>query len=208
MHMTDISGFQGRTVPVSQGFNDIADQLLTETYWGFTVKNTQRASSIVQLSQAVSVVMGAGFAAAALGLWIVPSVAFQTDSALIRAGASVFFVIFSFFFISYANRGTVSELQIDLSLGEVREVLRHRSGSSSLLAHYGFDAFTGLSIDRSSGSPLQVKLILHHQDEAHDLVVATGNEPQIGKLFGRLERDLLRSEGSRPLAAVLPKPLT
>jgi hypothetical protein len=50
MHMTDISGFQGRTVPVSQGFNDIADQLLTETYWGFTVKNTQRASSIVQLS--------------------------------------------------------------------------------------------------------------------------------------------------------------
>lgn len=187
--MTDISGFQGRTVPVSQVFTDGSDQLLTETYWGFTVKNTQRASSIVQLSQAVSVVIGAGFAAATLGLWIVPSVAFQTDSALIRAGASVFFVIFSYFFISYANRGTVSELQIDLSLGEVREVLRHRSGCSSLLAHYGFDAFTRLSIDRSSGSPLQVKLILHHQDEAHDLVVATGNEPQIGKLFGRLERD-------------------
>ena len=209
--MTDISGFQGRTVPVSQVFTDGSDQLLTETYWGFTVKNTQRASSIVQLSQAVSVVIGAGFAAATLGLWIVPSVAFQTDSALIRAGASVFFVIFSYFFISYANRGTVSELQIDLSLGEVREVrevLRHRSGSSSLLAHYGFDAFTRLSIDRSSGSPLQVKLILHHQDEAHDLVVATGNEPQIGKLFGRLERDLLRSEGSLPLAAVSPKPLT
>ena len=162
----------------------------------------------MQLSQAVSVVIGAGFAAATLGLWIVPSVAFQTDSALIRAGASVFFVIFSYFFISYANRGTVSELQIDLSLGELREVLRHRSGSSSLLAHYGFDAFTRLSIDRSSGSPLQVKLILHHQDEAHDLVVATGNEPQIGKLFGRLERDLLRSEGSLPLAAVSPKPLT
>ena len=206
--MTDISGFQGRTVPVSQVFTDGSDQLLTETYWGFTVKNTQRASSIVQLSQAVSVVIGAGFAAATLGLWIVPSVAFQTDSALIWAGASVFFVIFSYFFISYANRGTVSELQIDLSLGELREVLRHRSGSSSLLAHYGFDAFTRLSIDRSSGSPLQVKLILHHQDEAHDLVVATGNEPQIGKLFGRLERDLLRSEGSLPLAAVSPKPLT
>lgn len=205
--MTDISGFQTRTVQVNQVKNDVSEQLVSETYWGFTVKNTQRTSSIVQVSQAVSIVIGAGFGAATLGMLVVPSAAFQLDSMLIRIGASLFFAMASFFFISYGNRGTISELQIDRALGEVREVLKHRSGSSSLLAHYGFDSFTGLSVDRSSGDPEQIKLYLHHQDRAYDMFVATGSEYQIGHLFGRLERDLLTVKGVRSFEAMTPSPL-
>ena len=205
--MTDISGFQGRTVPVSSAATFPAAPLLSETYWGFIVRSSERVPFGVQASQSVAMVVGASLAAAILGIWGMPSMSIQFDSFFLRAGLTAVFGAMSFLLISYANRGVTSELQFDFGLGEVREVIGNRSGKSQLLAHYGFDAFVGLSIDRSSGDPSHVGLVLQHQDRAHDILVATGTDAEIGVIYGRLERDLLHKGGTRVHEVVAPKPL-
>jgi len=205
--MTDISGFQGRTVPVTQASDASSGPLLTETYWGFTVNSTVNVPILVNLFQGAAMVVGAAFAAATLGLCVLPTALIQVDSALMRMSVGIVFATLSYLLISYANHGVASELQFDQGLGEVREVLRHRSGRTALIAHYGFDAFTGISVDRSRGDPDKVDLVLRHQESSHNLIVATGSEAQIGVLFGRLERDLLRSGGKRKFEAVTPLPL-
>ena len=205
--MTDTAGFQGRTVPVASAADFPTAPILKETYWGFVVNSTAQIPVWVHLTQAISLIFGAGFAAATLGIWAVPSAALQIDSLLIRTGLSVFFVIAAYLLIMFANRGVASELQVDQGLGEVREVIRSRSGKSVLLSHYGFDAFVGMTIDRSAGDPQSVHLILRHQDESQNLLVATGSDAQIGLLYGRFERDLLRENGSRDYDAIAPQPL-
>jgi len=201
------AGFQGRTVPVSSAAEFPTAPLLTETYWGFVVENTAKTPVLLIGLQAIAMVFGAGFAAATLGIWGVPSQAIQIDSFFMRVGLSVFFAATSYYLIRYANHGVASELQFDQGLGEVREVIKSRSGKSVLHAHYGFDAFVGMTTDRSSGNPSDVRLILQHQDESQNVLVATGNEAQIGRLYGRLERDLLRENGSRQYEAFEPIPL-
>lgn len=205
--MTDVAGFQGRTVPVSSATDYPSAPLLTETYWGFVVKNTAGTPAWVHGVQAMSLTLGASFAAASIGIWGVPSMAIQVDSLIMRSGLSVFFAITAYLFIAFANRGVASELQIDQGLGEVREVLVSRGGKSTLQAHYGFDAFVGLTVDRSAGNQNEVTLVLHHQDETQNIHVATGSETQIGLLYGRLERDLLRENGTRRHDAITPQPL-
>lgn len=206
--MTDTAGFQGRTVPVASVTEFPTAPLLKETYWGFVVQSTARAPSWLIGIQAITMVLGAGFAAATLGMWSIPSAAIQVDSFYMRLGVSAFFAVAAYLFISYANRGVASELQFDLGLGEVREVLRSRSGKSVLQAHFGFDAFVGMTVDRSAGDPAEVHLILKHQDENQNILVSTGTEAQIGLLYGRLERDLLRENGSRVYSAEEPKRLS
>ena len=205
--MTDTAGFQGRSVPVATAAEVPAAPLLSETYWGFVVKSTAITPAWLVGAQAISMVLGAGFAAATIGIWGIPSAAIQVDSFYMRVGLSVFFALSAYYFIAYANRGIASELQIDQGLGEVREVLVSRSGKSVLQAHFGFDAFVGMTVDRSAGDPTGIRLVLLHQDEAQNILVATGTEAQIGLLYGRLERDLLRQNGSREYDAIEPKQL-
>lgn len=202
--MTDTSNFQARTVPLLSKPAAPARPLLTETYWGFTIKSTLSPSFLMSFKQGFAMIGGAGFAAITLGLWSQSAVVSDMASISMRLGLSVFAAMASYMLITYANRGTASELQFDCSLGELREVVRSRSGKSVLLAHYGFDAFSGLTIDRSSGDPADVKLVLQHQDPADNILVANSTESQIGEIYGRLERDMLRENGSRSFGAVAP----
>ena len=100
--MTDVAGFQGRTVPVSSATDYPSAPLLTETYWGFVVKNTAGTPAWVHGVQAMSLTLGASFAAASIGIWGVPSMAIQVDSLIMRSGLSVFFAITAYLFIAYA----------------------------------------------------------------------------------------------------------
>lgn len=195
--MTDTAGFQGRTVRVATAAVFPKAPLLSEAYWGITVKSSAEIPVWIQVSQAASMVFGAGFAAATLGIWGLPSAAVQVDSFFMRTGLSIFFAVMGFLLISYANRGVASDLQFDFGLGEVREVITNRSGRSVLMAHFGLDAFVGLKIDRTSGDAGRVGLILEHLDPNQNILVATSTDAEIGKLYGRLERDMLGDYESR-----------
>ena len=65
--MTDTSGFQARVLPATTGFDAVSGPLLTETYWGFTLRKTRQLPSWIVITQVISFLLGAAFIAAALG---------------------------------------------------------------------------------------------------------------------------------------------
>lgn len=201
--MTDISDFQ--VPPPVQGidvFKTSSGPILTETYWGFTVRNTVNLSSWLILGQMVSFLFGAAFIAAAFGLWAVPSAIAHAETLSLRFGISCMFGALGYVLISFANQGRTVDLQFDLNLGEIRAVVPNRSGSSRLVSQYGFDAFDEMNI--SGGTDGLVALTLQTSRGEGALVVAQGTEPQIGALYARLDRDLLRADCKRSRPAIRP----
>ena len=75
-----------------------------------------------------------------------------------RVGLSAVFAVIGYLLINYANYGRVVEFQIDPNLGEIREVVRNRSGTSRLIGQYGFNAFCDKAI--TPCGPEKVALVL------------------------------------------------
>jgi len=201
--MTDISSFQATSIPNIDVFQANAGPVLTETYWGFTVRNTANVQTWVILLQFIAFLFGAAFFAAVFGLWALPSSIIQSDTIGMRVGLSAVFAVIGYLLINYANHGRVVEFQIDQNLGEIREVVRNRSGTSRLIGQYGFDAFCDMSI--TPCGPEKVALVLKQTGTANALVITQGSEPQIGTLYARLDRDLLRANAGRRHPAVRPQ---
>tara|TARA_B110000091_G_scaffold149391_1_gene159074 strand:- start:56 stop:427 length:372 start_codon:yes stop_codon:yes gene_type:complete len=120
-----------------------------------------------------------------------------------RVGLSAVFAVIGYLLINYANHGRVVEFQIDQNLGEIREVVRNRSRTSRLIGQYGFDAFCDMAI--TPCGPEKVALLLKQSGTANALVITQGTEPQIGTLYARLDRDLLRTNAGRRHPAVQPQ---
>ena len=120
-----------------------------------------------------------------------------------RVGLSAVFAVIGYLLINYANHGRVVKFQIDQNLGEIREVVRNRSGRSRLIGQYGFDAFYDMAI--TPCGPEKVALVLKQSGTANALVITQGTEPQIGTLYARLDRDLLRANAGRRHQAVRPQ---
>ena len=201
--MTDISSFQATSIPNIDVFQANAGPVLTETYWGFTVRNTANVQTWVILLQFIAFLFGAAFFAAVFGLWALPSSIIQSDTIGMRVGLSAVFAVIGYLLINYANHGRVVEFQIDQNLGEIREVVRNRSGTSRLIGQYGFDAFCDMAI--TPCGPEKVALVLKQTGTANALVITQGTEPQIGTLYARLDRDLLRANAGRRHQAVRPQ---
>ena len=201
--MTDISSFQATSIPNIDVFQANAGPVLTETYWGFTVRNTANVQTWVILLQFIAFLFGAAFFAAVFWLWALPSSIIQSDTIGMRVGLSAVFAVIGYLLINYANHGRVVEFQIDQSLGEIREVVRNRSGTSRLIGQYGFDAFCDMAI--TPCGPEKVALVLKQTGTANALVITQGTEPQIGTLYARLDRDLLRANTVRRHQAVRPQ---
>lgn len=201
--MTDTSGFQAPNIPSDDVFQTTSGPILTETYWGFTVRNTAEVPTWLVLCQMVAFLFGAAFVAAAVGLWAVPSAIIQLDTWTLRVGLSAFFGALGYLMVSYANQGRTVEFQFDQNLGEIREVMPNRSGTSRLVAQYGFDVFSEISIDRCGTD--KVALVLKQEGSGQTLLIAQGTEPQIGALYARLDRDLLRASSGRRHLAVRPR---
>ncbi|MCO4848868.1 MAG: hypothetical protein KC448_12960 [Yoonia sp.] len=201
--MTDTSGYHAPRIPSVDVFRSNSGPVLTETYWGFTVRNSLNVPTWGVLLQMTALLFGAAFAAAAFGLWAVPSSVIQSDTFGLRIGLSGFFAGMGFLLIGYAMQGRVVEFQFDQNLGEIREVMPNRSGTSRLVGQYGFDCFCDMAISQCGAE--KVALVLKQSGNGHALVIAQGTEPQIGALYARLDRDLLRASPGRRFEAVRPQ---
>ena len=202
--MTDTSVYQPETAKKTGSFNLDIGPVVQESYWGYSVRNTSYIPVSYYFFQGVALFFGAAFVAAVAGLWLVPSAALQSDSLILRAGLSVFFGGVAWLMIAYANRGVATEIQVDSNLCEIREVLKNRLGKSTLVSRFGFDSFSGITIDRSGGDKTRVQLVLNSYDPAQHVLVATGSEARIGALYGRMTRDLMLEPAGRSFDAVAP----
>lgn len=174
---------------------------IDETYWGYVVRSTEPAPVYLLLAQAAAWLVGIAFLIATLALWLMPN-SMTNDAVLgMKFGASVVTIALATFCLWFASRGTDSEIQIDTRLGEVREVVRNRTGRSTLLGRYGFDAIGSVFIDvganRARTDTSQGDLVLRYRNTPQTLFVASGPMSGLGPLRDRIGRDLMVTPRSK-----------
>ncbi|NCO85152.1 MAG: hypothetical protein GW886_00800 [Rhodobacterales bacterium] len=165
--------------------------VVDEAYWGYVVRQADEDPLSVRILMGLAWGAGIVFAVGALGLWLMPQSVISADLIGMKMGASVLMAGFAAFFLWYASRGTRTELQVDTSLGEVREVVRNQTGKPSLVGRYGFDAIGGVYLERAAGGPGDTCLVLRHGNGGQLLPVAWGHESQLVALRDRMGHDMM-----------------
>ncbi|MBB5722083.1 hypothetical protein FHS72_001707 [Loktanella ponticola] len=160
-----------------------------ETRWGYIVRTTQDSGNGMIVTQSLSLLAGAALLAAALGMWLIPGMMFSAEAIIMRLFATIMFVSASALLLWYASRGTVSEIQIDTTRGEIREVIRNHTGKMSLLACYSFDAIGDVALV-SAGDNV-ASLVLRYSNSADTVEVACGDELVLTSLRERINRDVI-----------------
>lgn len=161
---------------------------LDETYWGYIIRAHEPVSPGVIVAQWLAWLFGVSFAVAALGLWVLPQALLSGDGLGLKIGASSLLAGLAALLLWFASRGAEVELQIDTSLGEIREVMRNRAGRPTLLARYGFDSIGGVHVDRSGP---RARLVMRYGNTAQMVPVCSGPEEDLGVLRNRLGRDVV-----------------
>ena len=162
-----------------------------ETYWGYVVRCTEAESVWVRAAQGAAWIAGICSCIGALGLWVVPMTQYDAGLLPMKLGASFILAGIAVYLLWYASRGTHSELQIDTSLGEVREIVRNQAGRPTLLGRHGFDSIGGVMIDRTTQRKGRASLVLRYGNTAQLMPVAWGVESDLTALRDRLGHDMM-----------------
>jgi hypothetical protein len=163
---------------------------VTEAFWGYRVAGRRAPVWLVGL-QGLCWIAGLGFGLVAIGIWVAPGAGAGSDLLAFRLGASVPLAALAALLLAHASRGTTLAVEVDLRLGEVREVLSSRTGRSGILTRHGFDAVAGVTLDRVPGQGDTAVLALRLRAGDERLVVARGPELMLAALQERLGRDLM-----------------
>lgn len=199
--MTDITSATGLE-SVSKEYAARSPRLsVQEAYWGYTIRTQNAPRLSILMLQAGAMLTGAACLAAAIGLQVLPQAIVAANDPLFKDVASVLFAAVAALLLWFASRGTTPELQVDTTLGEVREVVRNRAGKATLLGRYGFDAIGGVFLDRQVGPKNEATLVLRYQNTAQTLHVASGPIAPLEMLRDRLGRDLILSGRAAPIRA-------
>lgn len=90
---------------------------------------------------------GAALLLAAVGLWLAPGGTQDSDLALMKLGASLFFACLGLVFLSAGHSTDTDEFHIDEAQREIRHILRGADGIARLRGRYRFDDLTDMRID-------------------------------------------------------------
>jgi hypothetical protein len=199
--MTAVPDFHVFDAPRARGWlrRDRPVATMTETYWGYRIDGRQAPVWMIGL-QWLCWIVGVILVVAAVGIWAVPG---SSGLLAFKLGASVPLGAVAALLLWHSSGGTVMGIEVDLRLGEVREVLSNRAGRTTVLSRWGFDAIGGVYIDPVAGRPGVAELVLGYRDASQVLRVAKGPEVALVGLGERLGRDLMvgrRSDGAEAVA--------
>lgn len=189
--MTDMTNYSGTLFSRKTVAPKLPAISVQDTYWGYIIKKDDSGRMATMVMQLGSLVSGAGLLAAGLALlFIVPELAAPADLVMRGVVSGLFFGI-ALFLLWFASRGTVSEIQFDLSLGEVREIVRNRTGRSSLISRFGFDSIGDVILDRTYAADGQAVLALRYRNTAQILPIFLADITTLMPLRARMQADLL-----------------
>lgn len=187
--VSDKKVFDYQSVPV---FEFVADTNLevTEAYWGYVLRTKDTNRTLSDVLQAFSLFGGVCLLFVAAAMWLNPAAVVSGEVLVFKLGTSGAMAAAGGLFVHFATRGTYTELQVDVSLSEIREVVRNRSGAPTLLGRYAFNAVDSVYIDRS-GANGQASLIMRYRNSAQLIEIANGDVEWLEGLRDRLGRDIL-----------------
>ncbi len=161
-----------------------------DIFWGYMVRSGRGPSFGVAMGQAVSFFFGVCLLTASLGILVLPALFFDGDLGAMRIGSAVLFGAVAAYLLWFASRGTQSEVHVDISLGEIREVICNRAGKPTTVGCYDFDSISGVLMDESEATGL-AQLVLCYGNTSQTVSVAEGTVAQLIPLRDRLAHDLL-----------------
>lgn len=199
-----------RVASAARGARPAADTSrheIDETYWGYIVRSNAPVPTLTAMVQSLALVLGLFCLVATAGLWLIEPGMADAATLGLRLGASMVLAGIGTMLLWYSARGTAPEVQFDCAMGEVREVVRNRSGRPTLVARYGFDAIGGVFIARSKTAG-KAALVLRYRNTAQVMKVTVGTEAGLVTLRDRIGRDLMvRPKRSQPAVPPVPSRL-
>ena len=176
--------------------------VVDETHWGYVIRSTCGQNVFLMTMQWIAMILGGALMAAAVGLMFVPEILTGSADLSMRAVAALLMGGTATYLLWFSSRGSVSEWQIDNNLGEIREVIRDKTGATTLIGRHGFDAIGGVFLDCGAGGNDQAALHLRFGNSTQTAPVATGNVRVLETLRDRLGHDLILEKAKmEPLVA-------
>jgi hypothetical protein len=167
---------------------------IEDTFWGYQIQSGRAPALSLVMAQSFSYFFGACFMIAAVSIVAVPILFSGGGVGAIRVVASVLFAAAAFYLLWFASRGSQTEIHVDTSVGEIRQVISNRAGKPTTVGTYGFDAIGGVHIIDGQ-SPMSL-LVLQYRDTERQVSVAEGLEAQLIPLRDRLAQDLMVRAGA------------
>ncbi len=181
-----VGGFEKGAVRV----NGAKGPVVTQTYWGYTVSEGDKAQKRGQVFEIAGKFMGSILLLAAAGLWLLPNASQGSDIMVMKLGITVLFLMVGAVLVWSARKGFNDELQVDLVRKELRMGQRNMAGDCRLVAMLDFSEVGSVYLMRSKakGEPARLYLRVGNSDRA--LEVAQGRADMLEPIKERLARDL------------------
>lgn len=172
---------------VGQHSRDGVGYHLEEQFWGYRVVPNGRASLGLIAVQVTAMICSAAFLAAALMLGVMSPM----SGLLLRLPLIFVALGLGFALMWFASRGNHIQIEVDTTNGEVREIVRNRTGATTVVTRHGFDSIGNVFIARSGNTAPVLTLRCRHS--ARHMTVAVGTEDDLASLRDRMGRDMILS---------------
>lgn len=161
--LPDQSDFVSKA-PFAQGSPVFMRPNVRDHFWGYEISRSVHVIDLAGLARGAAILFTISAFTAAWLVWLVPAMAFAGDALIAKALASFVLICLGVVLIRIASRSTRVRVQIDTSVGEVREVVRGMFGTTIVLSRYGLDTVEDVSVATSRTDPTfgQVHLSMKH----------------------------------------------
>ncbi|MEM9708456.1 MAG: hypothetical protein AAF871_06640 [Pseudomonadota bacterium] len=170
---------------------DASSVPVTETHWGYILREAERPWGGVALAEASCRFLGLVLVIAAYAQWLIPASLFPSDPLSTKISLSIILSVGGAGVYYLANRGLRREVQVDTAERQVRFARRSVRGRPNVIRVVPFEAISGVFVNRREGG---AELCLRLEGFDTSVRLASGVERDLNLLHARLCRDFKTAE--------------
>jgi hypothetical protein len=163
---------------------------VSETYWGFIVRERDPDRPKRQIRQVALLFAGAVMMLVGFGQWLLPGSLVAADLIAIKIAITAVFVGVGGACWHAAGSRTEVEVQVDTALREIRVVARDRRGMTQLIQRVRMSDIDSAYIKPGASNRQTGHLLLQVANSDNPLHLASGSDRELRLLHDRLRNDL------------------
>jgi hypothetical protein len=163
---------------------------IRDTQWGFVVTESGHGLSHDLLAEAAMKFAAVAALIAAAAQWLMPGSMFSGDVLAMKLVLTAALAGLAGVLFRFADRGTVTELQVDAALREIRVGDRTLRGASRIRNRIPMREIAEVFVRPDSTEPGQTELCFRVTDHADPIRIASATVSELAPVLERLTRDL------------------
>jgi hypothetical protein len=178
-------------IPAGHGASVVVPALeIRDTQWGFVVSEPANGLSRETLSEAALKFTSAALLIAAAAQWLMPGSMFSGDVVVMKLVLTAALAALAAVLFRVADRGAVTELQVDAALREIRVGDRTLHGASRIRNRIPMREIEEVFVRPDSMEPGQTELCFRVTGHADPIRIASASVAELAPVLERLTRDL------------------